>query len=356
MWFLGSRTGTYPPPTPFSGVYWDNPYENVRTFQNGNGKWLRCNFHTHTNRWGGLTLHRKNTQEQVLAAYDSLGYDVLGLSDYQHISIPTPRYAASGMLLLPCYEHGYSLKKVHQLSIGAREVTGWDNPFWQTLAQKQRNLNRLGPRTEVVALCHPNWHNAYTSRDIKYLTGYHLFEVMNDWWKSEALWDVALSAGKRAMAIGSDDTHNVRKPTDLARDLTLVYLADSVPTLAPARSERLYRALKTGTAVTVETPRRMGKATTAQKRQYLDGLPLLESFRVHGDSLSVALTGYAVSFSFIGQNGAVLEQVTGKGICRASYALQPSDTYVRVKISLADSTQIYLNPVMRTEKIVSLPR
>ena len=180
---------------------------------------------------------------------------------------------------------------------------------------------------------------------MRFLTGYDCFEVLNDFWNSEDLWDVALSSGKPAMIVGGDDAHNVFKQTDLARDLTLIYtVSDTV------KPDDVYRALIGGTAYGVEVTRTLGRASVREKRRNLDSMPLLQSCMISNDSLIVTLTGEAREFRFTGQDGKILKQVSGTvtGIRTAAYLLSQDDTYVRVKIALSDSSHIYLNPVMRT--------
>ncbi|HNY23233.1 MAG TPA: hypothetical protein PKM89_00550, partial [Bacteroidales bacterium] len=36
---------------PFNGAFWYNPYEGLTR---GEGKWLRTNFHAHSNAWGKM--------------------------------------------------------------------------------------------------------------------------------------------------------------------------------------------------------------------------------------------------------------------------------------------------------------
>jgi len=165
------------------------------------------------------------------------------------------------------------------------------------------------------------------------------------------------------MLIAGDDAHNVFKPTDLARDLTMIHAGAQDP-LAP---EDVYRALKTGAAYGIEVTRSVARGSVVQKRACLDALPVLQSCRIQGDSLVVVLSGKARQFHFIGQDGALLKSVpagadmaadaagsahtpdNAAGVAdSAFYLLQEQDRYVRVKIALPDSSHIYLNPVMRT--------
>ncbi len=326
-------------PAPFKGTFWYNPYDGLVP---GEGKWLRANFHAHSNAWGKMTNGRKNTVPDIMAIYDSLGYDIIGISDYQQItSIPCS-------VFIPMYEHGFNIMKTHQGSLGAREVYGRDVIIPQTRSQKQHIINALKKRSELVVLNHPGWMGGYSERNMQQLTGYDLIEVLNDFWKSENLWDIALSSGKPAMMIAGDDAHNVFKPTDIARDLTMIYVNEEKIT-----PRHIYDALKNGTACGLEVTRRAARSTVSEKRRGLDTLPVLHSCVIREDSLCVLLTGKAKEYAFIGQDGKILSTVvedsaeTERGL-PIVYELQPEDTYVRVRILLRDSTLFYLNPVMRT--------
>ncbi len=323
------------PEDPFSGPYWYNPYEHVVP----GGRWLRANFHAHSNAWGIFTNGRKNTVDDILCKYDSLGYDIIGVSDYQHIT------KTNTNLFIPVYEHGFNILKTHQGAIGARKVYHNDYILPQTRSQKQQVINKLAQHAELVVLNHPAWRGGYSKKDIRQLTGYDLFEVLNDFWISEKLWDVALSGGKPVMLLGGDDAHNVFKQTDLARDLTLIYTDSDTVTLRD-----IYKALSCGMAYGIEVTKNLARSSVIEKRAGLDDMPLLKTCLIRQDSLVVALTGKAGHISFIGQNGRLLKKVPdlGNGWESAYYLLRPEDTYVRVRISLPDSSRLYLNPVMRT--------
>ncbi len=367
LFFLARQMPLYEPAPedPFTGTYWYNPYGNVTP----GGQWLRSNFHAHSNSWKFITNGKDNTVGDIVTTYDSLGYDIIGVSDYQHITdtrtvVPaTGTEATKNRLFIPVYEHGFNVCKTHQGTIGARMVYWNDYVLPQTRSQKQHILEQLGERSELVVLHHPAWMGGYSKKDVRRLSGYDLFEVLNDFWISEELWDVALSSGKPAMLIAGDDAHNVFKPTDLARDLTMIHAGAQDP-LAP---EDVYRALKTGAAYGIEVTRSVARGSVVQKRACLDALPVLQSCRIQGDSLVVVLSGKARQFHFIGQDGALLKSVpagadmaadaagsahtpdNAAGVAdSAFYLLQEQDRYVRVKIALPDSSHIYLNPVMRT--------
>jgi hypothetical protein len=99
----------FPPPRPFSGPDFVNPYAGLR------GTWQRANLHAHGRAWGGLTSGAQSSA-YVVRRYRAAGYSVPGVSNYHSIA------AHHGVDTIPIYEHGYNLGKHHQLAIGAREV------------------------------------------------------------------------------------------------------------------------------------------------------------------------------------------------------------------------------------------
>src|SRR5690348_9985925 len=90
---------------PFSGKFFYNPYDSLRT-----DRWIKCNFHAHSNAWHGLT-HGRGTAIDVYHKYDSMHYAIHCVSDYQSIN----KTYAHLPHFIPAYEHGYNFGKTHQL-------------------------------------------------------------------------------------------------------------------------------------------------------------------------------------------------------------------------------------------------
>src|SRR5258705_7191981 len=87
---------TFPPSKLFSGSKFYNPYQNLDSTE-----WKQCNFHAHVHAWSGLT-NGKGTAEDCWRAYDSLGYDVHCISDYEKVN----DFGADHPNFIPAYEHG----------------------------------------------------------------------------------------------------------------------------------------------------------------------------------------------------------------------------------------------------------
>src|SRR5262245_41260544 len=139
----------FPPPSPFHGARWYNPYERST---DGAGIWLRANFHAHS--WGLFWT----PQDPVPEIYGELGYDVPTLSNSMAIA---PRRPGED-LYIPTYEHGYGWRKWHFAVIGADRVDYLDFPLFQSASIKQYRLDRLRSNARLLVINHPNLLGAFS--------------------------------------------------------------------------------------------------------------------------------------------------------------------------------------------------
>jgi hypothetical protein len=305
----------FPDPRPFAGPQLWNPYAGI------GGTWRRANFHAHGRSWGGLT-NGAQSDADVVAAYRARGYDVAGVSDYQHI-------AGASTQTIPLYEHGFNVGKHHQLAIGARYVEWADFPLWQGVHQKQYIIDRVKRSSDLLAINHPSRLHSYTVDDVRQLTGYDLIELANGRVTTEDRWDAALSSGHPVWAIGGDDTHDV---TDVNRMAVAWNMIDA----ASASSADVIDALRAGRSYTVV------RTTDTMT----PGDLTVVSVGVTDATLTVTCAGPPATFVFVGQNGVIRKTVTG--VTSASYAIATDDTYIRAVVR--DSrTDLFLNPILRTD-------
>ena len=303
----------FPRPSAFSGPRLWNPYANAH------GRWWKANFHAHTEAWGGLTAGHSSVAD-VRRIYRKLGYDIVGLSNYQQID----GGGRSDPDFIPIYEHGYNVRKVHELVIGAKRVTWLDFPFGQTLSNKQYVLNRLDRNGGIVAIAHPWLRNGYPASQLRYLTGYTLMEVVRQGQVGTRRWDAALSAGHLSWIIADDDEHNLDLHHDVGVSWTMV--------MAPSRSRKdVLAALRAGHTYGVVGKRGVNEI-------------LVRDVSLRGDTLVVRTSPGAHLFRFVGQGGVLKKTVRASE--QARYVIQPDDNYVRVEI-VARHTRIYLNPIIR---------
>lgn len=319
-------------PKPFSGSYYNNPYHNMNP-----NNWIQANFHAHTRQFGGLTNGRVNTNEMVDGVYKALGFDHVGLSDYNTINY----FDSVNPSFIPAYEHGYGIFKIHQLCIGAKKVRKLDFFAFQNLSMKQHTLNRLEKQTRLAIPAHPSFvKKGYLVEDMKYLSNYKLMEVLNGFRISTAHWDTALSNGHLVYLIGNDDSHDVTDITDVATRFTMINAAEN-------EADQLLLALENGNAVGVDFPIKRDESLEQKVKRLKKDLPYIKQVELNGDTLSISASKQISKAKFIGQEGKELN--SQKNVTTASYVIRPEDRYVRTELYFKNGTTLYLNPITRHE-------
>ena len=319
-------------PRPFQGSYLHNPYKDMNP-----DNWIQANFHAHSRQFGGLTNGRVNTNGMIDSVYSVLGFDHVGISDYNKIN----DYDSENPSYIPAYEHGYGMFKIHQLCLGAEKVRKMDFFAFQNLSMKQHTLNRLEKQTRLAIPAHPSFvKKGYLVEDMKYLSNYKLMEVLNGFRISTAHWDTALSNGHLVYLIGNDDSHDMTDVTDVATRFTMINTPEN-------ESEQLLTALENGNAVGVDFPIRYDETLDQKINRIKNDLPYIKSVKLKGDTLLISASKTFTKIKFIGQGGTELNSQKNKK--SASYIIQPEDSYVRAELRFKDGTTLYLNPITRHE-------
>lgn len=304
---------TFPPPEPFSGDAWYNPYTDLAP------NWYKANFHAHTISWLGFT-DAKDTEEELIAHYKKLDYDIIGISNYMRIT-PLDTFELGDFRV---YEHGYNIKKRHHLSFNAKKVDWRDYLLWQNLHHKQHMINVMKRSSSAVAIAHPKYEHGFTPEDMKYLTGYDFIEVLNHYKKSIQIWDSALSSGRIGWIIGDDDTHNIKKSKNTGVCWTMIH--------SPAKSKNL-----------ILENMIMGRTIGVTGKQgYIDNQ--LQSLSIDSTHLQVIFSKSVNKIVFIGQGGEIRGE--SENTDTGELKMMPSDTYVRT-VAYTDTCTLYLNPVFR---------
>ena len=303
----------FPEPRPFSGDHWYNPYQTLH------GNWYKANFHAHSRAWLGVTDGMDESRD-VYRHYEKIGYDVIGLSNYQSIQA----LRKGNHHFFPVYEHGYNIGKRHHLAIGAKRVIWSDYPFWQSRHHKQHLLKVLRRTTPCLVIAHPMLMKAFSEEDFAGLTDYDAVEVLNHFVNSARLWDAALSAGRLVWIVGDDDTHNISDPGQTGVCWTMVNALS-------ARQDDIIAALKAGHMYGVQ-----GRGGSMDNG--------LRYVRIRNDSLLVEVERSAREILFIHDEGKILS--TFSDTDRAGVPLTLRESYVRIEIQNEKST-MYLNPVLR---------
>lgn len=325
----------FPASEAFKGSFWYNPYQGMDSAQ-----WLPANFHMHSRAWGGLTNGADTRDHEVYDTYKKIGFGSIAISNYQKINA----LYSDKAFYIPAYEHGYGIYKNHHLCLGAKKVVWYDLPYGQNIHHKQYILNRLRPTTDILSINHPSFFKGYMPEDFTRLTGYDGIEVLNGYRNSVPHWDSALSAGRPAFIFADDDMHDISVPDEIGRRFLVINSPSN------SRSDIL-SALKSGKAYGVYYQGDKGESLT-EKSEKINHLPVITTFDVKNDTLSLTIDSTAYEVRFYGQHGRLLKKKGG--IRKAFYALQEDDSYVRAVIlfptrSSHEGLQYFLNPVLRSK-------
>jgi hypothetical protein len=327
--YVLSAKYSFADPEPFRGNDLVNPYSTVELKDVA-----VANFHGHTKIWAGLT-NGKGSASDLHRRYDSLGHDFHAVSQYHFID--TTYKSKSNYVA--AYEHGYNLKKTHQLIVGSRKVVWKDYFFPQTIHNKQDLLIRLAKDTgNIVVLNHPAIRNGYSLSELTRLHYYDYIELLNPSAQSIAHWDTILSAGKKVFAMGNDDVHDVFNNNALGRFVTLIYGAGN-------NGKKMLSALKIGAAASVWLPQ-INDEKLEQKRIRISRIKnMLKSVQVSDQFLSFELKECVDSIKLITDHGRLKKMVVESK--QLSDELLKKESYWRVEVFCSDGTRIFYNPVYR---------
>lgn len=322
----------FPESISFSGDKFYNPYKDY-----DNIHYTRANFHGHSRLGGGLTNGRANSEEDVFKAYRDLNYGFATVSNYHHI---TSRHRHIGFPYVPAQEYGVNIFKTHMLLIGTKRKEYFDQPLWQGANTIQYRINRVKPYNEIVTLAHPAFLNGIEVEYMAKLTGYDLMEVVNTFAHSVSHWDTALSSGRPAFLLASDDTHNVFKNTDIGRNITMI------PLNPEKEADKLYDTLKSGAAYGITVPHTIAVLDRSEKVKVLDTHPQLLSMQVQNNTLNIKLNRMVDKIVFSADNGAVKAEYDN--VAEASYNIEDNDSYARATVYFDNGSIAYFNPIIRT--------
>lgn len=323
----------FPATKVFHGDSIYNPYQGMDSLA-----WHKFNFHLHTHAWGGLTSASGNENNEVWDAYKYLGYDAVVISDYMRINT----FTKDRPPFIPTYEHGFGVKKNHQLCINAKKVVWLEYVFCQSINEKQHILNALRGSCDVLAIAHPHFNSGYSTEDMTKLTNYDLIEVFNHQRFSVDHWDSALSTGHPVFIIADDDAHFIKKPSEVGVCCTFINSKS-------LEVNDLLSRLKQGNAIGVEIFRTDNEGFE-EKAIKAREIPRLNSFTVKGDEIQVDISRLALTINFYGQGGKLLQK--NENTAKASYLMVKNDTYVRTEIIFPEEegkqgNRFLLNPVLR---------
>lgn len=250
--------------------------------------------------------------EELDSAYLAKGVEMGFVSNYHQFRKEAQKEH------LDVYEHGFNLKKVHKLAIGAEKVSYWDFPFWQNLSQKQFIINEIKRNNGLVALAHPNLKNGHSLEELKKLTNYEFIEIRSNYARAEKHWDMALSTGHKVWALANDDTHDIRKQ-----------VPGTFYNVIPESKENLRNLLSQGSYYAVEQ-----KRTTE--------VPVLESLVTYGDKIHFSFSGHIYQVTGIGDGEEIFRSAQKDG----TFLFPERCSYVRLEVE-GPGYHLYLNPILR---------
>ncbi len=322
----------FPEAVSFTGDKFYNPYKDY-----DNTHYYRANFHGHSRLGGGLTNGRANSEEDVFKAYRDLEYGFATVSNYHHITSKPPYY---DFPYVPAQEYGINIFKTHLLLIGTKRKEYFDQPLWQGADTIQYRINRVKPYNEIVTLAHPAFVNGIEVDYMAQITGYDLMEVVNTFANSVSHWDKALSSGRPAFLLASDDTHNVFRNTDIGRNITMI------PLNPDTEADNSYDTLKSGAAYAVTVPHIIAILDRSEKLKVLNTHPQLLSMQVADNTLNIKLNRMVDKIVFSADNGQVMAEYDN--VSESSYNIADNNSYVRATVYFDNGSTAYFNPVIRT--------
>lgn len=323
----------------FSGQGVWNPYAGVDSVVFADG-FRKGNFHAHESRRGmPLESMYSYSPGEFLSLYDSMGYDVVVVSDHQYVN-PVSFFWA--------YEHGINLNNFHVGVWGdSVDVEWFDFPLmFSAGSQMQRMFNILGGDGIVLVLNHPyGLRNGVSAEDLRGVRGYDLIEMGGgERYGGYAPWDVPLSEGYYPRLLNTDDSHY---PDSLGHSFQNHYTmvlcdpqgggegGEGGEGGAESVKRGLLSGLSYGVDITVGVSPR-GRGTE----------PRFRRVEMLGDTLVVDAVGEVDTIVFIGQGGKVLRGGEGEG-GEWRYVLRGEDTYVRAEVYWSNGMRVWLNPVVR---------
>lgn len=315
-------------PQPFSGPDIYNPYQGMDSVN----CWKRANFHTHT-RVEGFTNECDYWPAEVLATYESLGYDIVTFSNHneQTAHPKGEAFQSNG------YEHGYNLFKYHKLAYGAEDVWCLDHILPIFASQKQFQLSQLSEDADIIQLNHPLRTPTLSKSQMEKLSGYRLIELDSGKSTENEYWDWALSAGHYSFGVANDDLHYPDQTDKIAIRCNFL----CTPT---AEYEDILAALNKGCFYSMRLPD-YGNGDWVVKREKNKALPYIKDISLNDGVVSILFSEPANLVQMIGQDHVIL--ATAEACDSVAYEMKSTDPYVRATAYFPNGEVIYTNPFAR---------
>lgn len=317
----------------FEGAEIYNPYKSFDTAK----LWKRANFHTHT-RVEGILNECDYWPNEVLEAYDSLGYDIVTFSNHNKKTTHPKgeEYQSNG------YEHGYNLLKYHKLVFGADDVWHFDHILPLLASQKQFQIEQLAKDADLVQINHPLRTPTLSKRQLERLSGYKLIELDSGKSTENEYWDTALSAGRYSFGVANDDLHYPDKSYRIAVRCNFLCTPS-------ARYEDILQTLNEGCFYSMRIPD-YGSGDWSIKREKNSTLPYIKDIGLDNETIYIVLSEPAKRIEITGQDRKLLAECNNCD--RIAYTMTNADTYARATAYFSEGEVIYTNPFARYDASV----
>ncbi len=262
--------------------------------------WYRGNTHTHSNLW----FDSQDPTATMAAFYAALGYDFLVATQHHGLYDFTP-FSTPGFLCISGEEITSSTNHTVALGTTISVPKG-------ILSQ---NVNAVLAQGGVPVLAHPSptmgGPDAVAIPNLKHMEIHNTFFCCPHDYTD--LWDEILSAGKLIYGLAADDSHTVTAHAGQSWIVVRADVLDQSSILAAISAGDFYAS----TGIT------------------------LNDYAVDDEGISVdSMNGERVTF--IGQNGAILQQTQGSA---AQYLFLGNEPYVRAEVQNSYEQYAWMQPV-----------
>lgn len=313
-------------PAPFSGDRIYNPYAGSDSAV----VWKRATFHTHTKVDKGIN-ECPYYPDVVYDDYMALGYDIVAFTNHNALT----QHPYNQRHDLHAYEHGYNLFKLHTNVFGTRQVQKYDILLPIFDSQKQFKMDLAKKHGDFIVFNHPDRTHGVTSKTMTRISGYNLIEGDSGFEERDGgegthlrHWDEALSAGRYSHNLLSDDNHDSKRASRIARRSTWI----NTPT---AEYNDVKDALVQGNFYSMRTPE--GLPT--------ESLPRISGIGINRDTIYLHLSKEAASIEVISQNGEVKQNIPNTS--SAQHIISDDEPYIRMTARFDDGIVIYTNAFAR---------
>ena len=297
-------------------------------------RWFRGNTHTHS-----LNSDGDSTPEDIARWYREHGYQFVVFTDHEFITPVAGLNAvigAEGKFLVMSGQEvtgRFNTTPVHANGLGLTTVV-MPRTGVSPLDVLQKDVAAIREAGALPQINHPNFGWALTGADLSKIEGPALLEIWNGHpmvnnlggggvASAEAMWDEALTAGRRLFAVADDDAHHFKR-------------LDDPTAAAPNRGWVVVRSRELTPAAIVDA---MGRGDF-----YASTGVALSDVQATATQLRVVIT--ATTFSkyrvqFIGAGGRLLAEVTDP---TAEYTFKGNEQYVRARIIESNGKMAWTQP------------